>query len=41
MCVKILSIIYFRLIDNANIHNIIITTVSVIKIKLGLLNLVM
>ena len=38
MCVKIFSIIYFGLIDDANIHNIIITIFSVIKIKLPLLN---
>ena len=37
MCVKSFSTIYFGLIDNANIHNIIITTFSVIKIKIGLL----
>ena len=36
MCVKILSIIYFGLIDNANIHDIIIIIFSIIKIKLGL-----
>ena len=41
MLVKFFSIIYFGLINNANIHNIIITIVSVIKIKLGLLNSVM
>ena len=33
MCVKIFSIIYFGLIDNANMHNIIITIFAVIKIK--------